>query len=136
MAHKITNLIKVNVRASDMSEARQFFEGVLGAELREDRGDDTIGEFTGTMVQFGDDIVDIVSPTHDEAPVAKAIAKRGQGLDSLCYEVENLDDTIAHLKGNGIEVINHAERKGSKIAFIHPKDAMGILIELIERPSD
>jgi methylmalonyl-CoA/ethylmalonyl-CoA epimerase len=133
MAHKILNLIKVNVRTKEMAEARYFFQDILGADLKGDRGDDTIGEFTGSMVQFGDDVVDIVAPTHDKAPLAKAIEKRGQGLDSLCYEVENLEDTIAHLKENGIEVFNRNEYHGSKIAFIHPKDGLGIMIELIER---
>jgi len=133
MAHKIKKLLKVNVRAKDMGETRHFFEDVLGADFKSDRGTDTIGDFVGSMVELGDDVVDIVAPTSNDVPLAKAIAKRGQGLDSLCYEVENLDDTIAHLKEHGIDTFNHSNYHGSKIAFIHPKDGTGIMIELIEK---
>jgi len=133
MAHKVTNIIKVNVRVPDLKEASDFFEDVLGAELLHDRGSDTIGDFDGRQVKFGDDVIDIVAPNNPDGVLAKNLEKRGPGLDSLCIGVENLDDTIAALKNRGIEVINRTEYHGHKIGFIHPRDAFGILIEMIER---
>jgi 4-hydroxyphenylpyruvate dioxygenase-like putative hemolysin len=74
-----------------------------------------------------------MAPNTPDSVLAKNIEKRGSGLDSICLEVENLDDTIAELKAKGIEAINRTEYHGHKIAFIHPRDAFGMLIEMIER---
>ena len=136
MAHNITNIMKVNVRVPDLKEASEFFEGVLGAELLHDRGSDTIGDFDGRQIKFGDDVIDMVAPNNPDGVLAKNIEKRGPGLDSLCLQVENLEDTVTALKDHGVDVINRTEHHGHKIAFIHPRDAFGILIEMIERPKE
>ncbi len=136
MAHRITNAIKVNVRVSDHQKALDFFQDTLGATLSKNRGSDTIGDFDGATVNLGGLIFDIVSPNKPDSILAKNIEKRGEGLDSVAFQVENLEDTTAALKEKGIELINRHEFHSNKIAFIHPKNAFGILIELIERPPE
>lgn len=133
MAHRVTNFTKVNVRVSDLNAALDFFEQTFGAKLLENRGSDTIGDFDGAMMELGGAVFDFVAPNSADGQLAKSIEKRGQGLDSVVFDVENLDDTEAALKERGIALINRTEIRGHKIGFVHPKDAFGVLIELIER---
>jgi len=132
MGHKLLGMAKVNVRVSKMSDALEFFEQALGGERLHDRGSDTIGEFDGATMRIGDVVLDFVSPNDPDGALAKNIEKRGQGIDSIAFRVENLDDTAAALKELGIELINRTEYHGTRIGFIHPRAAFGMLIELIE----
>lgn len=133
MGHHIKNLVKVNVRVSNLEDAVNFFEETLGASLIENRGNATIGDFDGATVNLGGAVLDLVAPNKPDSVLAKNIEKRGQGLDSIAFEVENIEDTAAHLASKGINVINRHEIRGHKVAFIHPKDAYGVLVELIQR---
>ncbi len=132
MSHKLLGMAKVNVRVSKMSDALEFFERALGGERLHDRGSDTIGEFDGATMRVGDVVLDFVAPNDPEGALAKNIEKRGQGIDSLAFRVENLDDTAAALQELGIELINRTEYHGTRIGFVHPRAAFGMLIELIE----
>ena len=132
MSHRLLGMAKVNVRVSKLSDALQFFEQALGGELLHDRGSDTIGEFDGATMRVGDVVLDFVAPNTSDGALAKSIEKRGQGIDSLAFRVENLDDTAAALKELGIELVNRTEYHGTRIGFIHPRAAFGMLIELIE----
>lgn len=132
MSHKLLGMAKVNVRVSKLSDALQFFEQALGGERLHDRGSDTIGEFDGATMRVGDVVLDFIAPNTSDGALAKSIEKRGQGIDSLAFRVENLDDTAAALRELGIELVNRTEYHGTRIGFIHPRAAFGMLIELIE----
>ncbi len=136
MTHKLENLIKVNVRVRDLDEALAFFQDALGAELIHNRGSDTIGDFSGATARIGDVVLDFVAPNTEHSALAKNIEARGQGLDSICFQVDNLEDTAEALRSREIELINRHDFHGNKIGFIHPRDAFGMLIELIERPAE
>ena len=105
----------------------------FGGTLIHNRGDATIGDFDGATLDLGGAVIDFVAPNTPDGQLAKASEKRGQGLDSIAFEVENLEDTAAALKQKGIALINRHEIRGNKVGFVHPKDAFGMLIELIER---
>ncbi len=77
-------------------------------------------------------MLDFVSPNDPDGALAKNIEKRGQGIDSIAFGAENLDDTAAALKELGIEFVNRTEYHGTRIGFIHPRVAFGMSIELIE----
>ncbi len=133
--HKVFGLVKVNVRVTDQRAALDFLERAFGAEPARDRGSDTIGEFDGAMARIGDLTFDVITPNDPDGAIAKSIEKRGQGYDSIALLVENLDDTVAHLEAMDVRVVNRTEYHGSRIAFVHPSSAHGMLIELIERPA-
>lgn len=79
--------------------------------------------------------VELVSPTDDESGVARYLKKRGPGMHHICFEVYDIEATMAHLKGKGIRLINEKPEIGTggkKIAFIHPDSTHGVLVELYE----
>lgn len=134
MTDVVSNLLKINIRAKSMKDAKALFCGILGAELAHDRGDDTIGEFEGCTVRLGGILFDIVVPSTPDAPLAKVIDKYGEGIDSICFAVEDMDETQARLKSNGIEFSRYTEFHGNKVAFVHPRDANGVAMEFIQGP--
>ena len=108
MAHKVTDIIKVNVCASDMGEASAFFEGVLGAELVHDRGSDTIGDFAGRH-----DVAHL-APGHGEED--EEVGQRAQ--DSGLEHGELLP--IRH--GNGSRQSHRRlERKAGRSGHLEPR---------------
>ena len=68
--------------------------------------------------------------------LAKNLERRGEGIDSIAYFVENLDDTVAYLSERGVELVNRHDYYGSKVTFIHPKVNSGVMVELIQQMSD
>ena len=83
----------------------------------------------------GDSEIELLEPIHPESGIAKYLAKRGEGLHHVCLEVDDIEATLAELKARGAQLIDEIPREGAngKIAFIHPKGAHGVLIELVER---
>ncbi len=84
---------------------------------------------------IGGSEVELVYPTSEASGVAKWMAKRGEGLHHICFEVDDLDAVLARLKEQGVQLINETpvtNSAGRRLAFVHPKAAHGVLIELYE----
>ncbi|MFI6173224.1 methylmalonyl-CoA epimerase [Nocardia sp. NPDC051052] len=77
----------------------------------------------------------LLAPLNEESTIAKFIDRNGPGLQQLAYRVTDLDAVCAHLRARGLRLLYEGARPGtadSRINFIHPKDAGGVLIELVE----
>ncbi|WP_433580497.1 methylmalonyl-CoA epimerase [Nocardia brasiliensis] len=77
----------------------------------------------------------LLAPLNAESTIAKFIDRNGPGLQQLAYRVTDIDAVCAHLQNRGLRLLYEAPRSGtadSRINFIHPKDAGGVLIELVE----
>lgn len=86
------------------------------------------------FLPVGESEVELVQPTSPDSGMAAYLEKRGEGMHHLCIEVEDIDAALAHLKALDVRLIN-AEPEvlpGRKMAFIHPKAANGVLIELYQ----
>ena len=84
---------------------------------------------------MADSYVQLLTPIRDDSPVAKYIAKNGEGLHHIGYRVSDVAATLARVKAEGHRVIDEQPRPGSRgttVAFIHPKTAFGTLIELVQ----
>jgi methylmalonyl-CoA epimerase len=84
----------------------------------------------------GESKVELVEPTDETTGVARFLASRGEGFHHVCFEVENLAETLLRLEIDGLELIDSAPRRGAEgpVAFIHPRSCHGVLVELIEAP--
>ncbi len=88
------------------------------------------------MVPLGECHIELLEPTSGDSPVGRFIERRGEGLHHICVEVEDVTETLEHLKKSGARLIDETPRMGAgrrKMAFIHPSSAHGVLIELVER---
>jgi methylmalonyl-CoA/ethylmalonyl-CoA epimerase len=93
-----------------------------------------------SMVAFlplGGSEVELVKPTSDDSGLARYLEKRGPGMHHICLEVDDIQGMLDRLKEAGIQLINETPVTGSggvKYAFVHPKSANGVMVELYELP--
>lgn len=88
------------------------------------------------MFQVGEARVELLSATSPESAIAKFLDKRGEGMHHVCFKVPDLEKALARLQQEGLEVLpgaGAAGAEGSRIAFLHPRSAAGVLIELVEK---
>jgi len=91
------------------------------------------------LLKSGETSVELLEPTGDESSLAKFIRERGEGLHHIAFAVEDIDRSMDELKGKGFRFIyeNPADGKfGSRVNFIHPKTAGGVLVELTQNGSE
>ena len=120
----------------DMEAALKVYRDTLGLELAET-------EFVPeqkvniAFLPTGESEIELVEPTTDDSGIARYLARRGEGVHHVCLEVDDIEATLAQMAAQGMELIDETPRAGSggkKYAFVHPKSAHGVLIELYERP--
>lgn len=81
--------------------------------------------------------IELLEATSLESPIAKFIEKRGMGIHHICFQVDDIQQAIEELIEAGVKLIDKTPRVGAEgflIAFIHPKSAGGVLVELAEKP--
>jgi methylmalonyl-CoA/ethylmalonyl-CoA epimerase len=83
----------------------------------------------------GDSEIELLEPLHADSGIGRYLAKRGEGMHHVCLEVDDLEATLADLKAKGAQLIDETPKRGAygRIAFIHPKGAHGVLVELVQR---
>jgi methylmalonyl-CoA/ethylmalonyl-CoA epimerase len=125
----------VAVVVERMDPALAFWRDSLGLDL------EVIEEMAHDRVRIaflpvGESKIELVEPTDDTTGVARFLAKGGEGVHHICFEVANLAETLLRLEIDGIELIDTAPRKGAEgpVAFLHPRSCHGVLVELIEAP--
>jgi methylmalonyl-CoA/ethylmalonyl-CoA epimerase len=125
----------VAVIVKEMDPALRFWRDSLGLELEvvEDMADDRVRI---AFLPVGESKIELVEPTDDTTGVARFLAKSGEGIHHVCFEVANLAETLLRLEIDGIELIDTSPRKGAEgpVAFLHPRSCHGVLVELIEAP--
>jgi methylmalonyl-CoA epimerase len=89
------------------------------------------------MFDVGESRVELLMATAPDSPIAKFIDKRGEGMHHICFKVPNLAEALSRLSATGMEIVSGAGDEGaggSRVAFLHPKSLMGVMVELVEEP--
>ena len=139
----VTAIYHVGVAVPDLDVAIKWYHDHLGMivlheEINEDQG---VREAMLSVrgAPKGSAQIQLMSPLDETSTIAKFIEKRGPGLQQLAYRTSDIDLLSERLRAEGIRLIYDEPRKGtanSRINFIHPKDAGGVLIELVEPAAD
>lgn len=82
--------------------------------------------------------IELIRPTDPDGPIARFLAKRGEGMHHVAYRVPDLADSLSALDAAGVRLIDRAPRSGVhgwRIAFVHPESCAGVLTELVEVPA-
>ncbi|HVX54648.1 methylmalonyl-CoA epimerase [Nocardioides sp.] len=134
--HLFTAIDHVGIAVPDLDEAIRFYDETFGLkeihrEVNEEQG---VAE---AMLQVGttDSKIQLLAPLTPESTIAKFLDKNGQGIQQLAYRVTDVEQVMDILKERGVRLLYDAPRRGtsdSRINFVHPKDAGGVLIELVE----
>ena len=126
----------VALAVADLDEAVKHYRDVWGLEVshRERVEDQGVEE---AMLPLGESHLQLLGPTGPDTTVGKFIARKGEGLHHIAYEVDDLEAALAELKARGVPLIDEKPRRGGRghsVAFVHPKGNHGLLVELIQRP--
>ncbi len=122
----------------DLDAAARFYSEHFGAAIGEPEEVEEQG-ILATMFEVGESKIELVQPTRPDSPVGKFLAKRGEGVHHVAYEVDDLEEALEELKESGVELIDEEPRigvGGTRMAFVHPKGVHGVLTELVELPKD
>jgi methylmalonyl-CoA/ethylmalonyl-CoA epimerase len=123
----------IGIVVRDIEAALKVYQAALGLPLRETQ-ELADQQVRVAFLPVGESNIELVQPTSDDSGVAKYLAKRGEGIHHICIKVEEIEATLARLEAHDVELIDREPRQGAhgRIAFVHPKGAHGVLIELIE----
>lgn len=124
----------IGIAVKDLDEAIKTYCEVLGAKLEEVQRAPEAG-MAAAMLSVGSNKIELMEPIGTEGAIAKFLESRGEGIQHICIEVDDIDKTLESLAAKGIRLIDEKARKGleGRIAFIHPRSMNGVLIELLER---
>ena len=136
----ITRIDHVGVAVADLEAAKTFYAETFGLvtvheEVNEQQG------VREAMLAASPDVdgpgarLQLLAPVNDESTIAKFLVRSGPGMHHLAWTVDDIESTSAELRGRGLRLLYDEPRRGtsgSRINFVHPKDAGGILVELVE----
>jgi methylmalonyl-CoA epimerase len=129
---KISHL---GIATKGIDEALKFWQDALGlknvhTETVEDQ------KVRVAMLPLGETNIELLEPTSDDSPIQKFLEKRGGGIHHIAVEVENIEQSLAKLKNEGMRLIDEKPRVGAEgclVAFVHPSSAGGVLMELVQK---
>jgi methylmalonyl-CoA epimerase len=130
----VQGLHHVAIVVPSLAEARRTYVGVLGMRAAEPEyvADQKVNVL---VCHAGTQRIELVEPAAPDSPVSRFLEKRGPGLHHLAYRVVDLERALAALKAAGLRLIDENPRPGAhgtRIAFLHPSAANGVLTELVE----
>jgi methylmalonyl-CoA epimerase len=138
MKGKILGIDHLGVAVRDPRARLALWSDVLDLPL--ERVESVPSEGVRTwFVAVGGPHVELLEPLSEDSTVAKSLDKRGEGIHHLCLRVDDIEAVIARLAARGIEPIGGGARPGAggcRVAFLHPRDTGGILLELSQAPGD
>ncbi|OLF08124.1 methylmalonyl-CoA epimerase [Actinophytocola xinjiangensis] len=134
----ITAIDHVGIAVADLDEAIAFYRDVMGLELYHQEINDRQGVREAMMRPPGNTggaAIQLLAPLTPESTIAKFLSRGGPGMQQLAYRVSDLDAVSETLRAKGLRLIYDEAIAGtanSRVNFIHPKDAGGVLVELVE----
>jgi len=132
----LTRIDHVGLAVRDLEAAIAFYENTFGMrvvhqEVNEEQG------VREAMLAVGDSgsCIQLLAPLTPDSTIAKFLDRSGEGIQQIAYGVDDIDAASAELRARGLRLLYDAPRRGtagSRVNFVHPKDAGGVLVELVE----
>jgi len=135
-SHLFTAIDHVGMAVPDLDEAIAFYRDVFGMTLAHQEVNEEQG-VREAMMAVGDSgsCVQLLAPIDESSTIAKFIGRNGPGCQQVAYRVEDVEQVSAILRERGVRLLYDAPKRGtsdSRINFVHPKDAGGVLVELVQ----
>jgi methylmalonyl-CoA/ethylmalonyl-CoA epimerase len=131
-----TRIDHVGLAVRDLDQAiafyaRTFDVHVVHEEVNEEQG------VREAMLAVGDSgsCIQLLAPLRPDSPIGKFLERAGEGIQQVAYGVDDIDAVTADLRGRGVRLLYDEPKRGtagSRVNFVHPKDAMGVLVELVQ----
>jgi len=130
----IRKIEHIGIAVKDMEKARKTYEDLLDEEAYKVESVSSEGVDT-LFFKTGESKIELLSATQDDSPIAKFIAKKGEGMHHIAFDVDDIEAEINRLQEKGFQLLNKEPKNGADnklIAFLHPKSSHGVLVELCQ----
>ena len=131
-----TRIDHVGIAVPDLDAAIAFYRDTFGVvSVHEETNEEQGVREAMLAVGDGSTRIQLLAPLNEQSTIAKFIGRSGPGMQQLAYTVEDIDAVSDALRAKGLRLLYDAPRRGtsdSRVNFIHPKDAGGVLVELVE----
>ncbi len=132
-----TRIDHVGVAVADLDEAKEFYARTYGMTVahEEVNTEQGVREAMLSVTGTGPPYIQLLAPLSPESTIAKFLDRNGPGVQQMAYGVDDIDEVCATLRERGVRLLYPEPKRGtsnSRINFIHPKDAGGVLVELVQ----
>ena len=124
----------IGIAVKDIESANKIYETLLNTKVYKEEEVKSEGVKT-SFLKVGESKIELLEASNDESPIAKFIAKKGEGIHHIAYDVDDIEKEMKRLKEEGFQLLNERPKVGADnklVCFIHPKSANGVLIELCQ----
>jgi methylmalonyl-CoA/ethylmalonyl-CoA epimerase len=132
----LTRIDHVGIAVRDLDAAIAFYGRTFDLQVVHEEVNEEQGVREAMLaVGDGETQIQLLAPLREDSAIARFLERSGEGIQQLAYGVENIDATSAELRARGVRLLYDEAKRGtggSRINFVHPKDAGGVLIELVE----
>ena len=128
----------IGIAVKDLEAANELYAKLLQTESYKSEKVKSEGVET-SFFKTGDSKIELLAATSEDSAIAKFLTKRGEGIHHIAFEVDDIKAEMKRLKEEGFELISKRAKKGADnklVAFLHPKSANGVLVELCEEIKD
>ncbi len=132
---KLGSIDHIGIAVPDLDAAKRIFCDILGIPCIDEKN---LPE-RAVRISFlstGNTTIELLQGIGENSPISKFVEERGGGIHHICFEVENIEETLRELSCNGMRLVDEHARPGAEgklVSFIHPKSTSGVLIELIQK---
>ncbi|MBU2900622.1 methylmalonyl-CoA epimerase [Maribacter dokdonensis] len=124
----------LGIAVKNMEDSNALFEKLLGVAPYKQEEVASEGVLT-SFFKNGPNKIELLAATTSNGPIAKFLEKKGEGIHHVAFEVEDIFAEMERLKAEGFTLLNEKPKKGADnklVAFVHPKTANGVLVELCQ----
>ena len=134
MEPKVLGINHIGIAVKNLEDAKKLYCDVLGFEKVEEKRLEG-RKVSIVFLKAGATMIELLEGIGENSPVSKFVEKRGEGIHHICYEVENIEETLRAYEEKGITLIDREARPGAEgkpVAFLHPKSTGGVLLEVMQ----
>jgi len=124
----------IGIAVSNLEAANKIFSSLLGVECYKTEEVESEG-VTTSFFKVGESKIELLEASNNDSPIAKFIAKKGEGIHHIAYAVEDIIAEMSRLKAEGFVLLSEEPKRGADnklVCFLHPKSTNGTLIELCQ----
>lgn len=130
----INKIEHIGIAVKSIKDSNKLFESLFGKSHYKIESVESESVNT-SFFKIGESKIELLEATNDDGPIAKFIAKKGEGIHHVAFDVDDIEAEIERLKKEGFIVLNEKPKKGADnklVVFMHPKSTNGVLIELCQ----
>ncbi len=130
----MNNIEHIGIAVKNIEASNDLFKKLFGKPHYKEEAVENEGVKT-SFFKVGSNKIELLEATNEDSPIAKFIAKKGEGIHHIAFDVDDIHEEIERLKSEGFTVLNETPKQGADnklVAFLHPKTSNGVLIELCQ----